>query len=67
MPASSLESEAKEMTVVGEYSPSQFTFASLFKAGPVAPPIAGHWPIITPELEKLYPELQSFNPGFDYS
>ncbi|MFN7919053.1 MAG: RelA/SpoT domain-containing protein [Bryobacteraceae bacterium] len=45
----------------------QLTFASLFKAGTVREKPDMHWPIITPELEDLYPSLRGFGPRFDYS
>jgi ppGpp synthetase/RelA/SpoT-type nucleotidyltranferase len=45
----------------------QLTFASLFKAGSITTSLKGHWPLVTPELEDLYPSLRGFNPRFDYS
>jgi len=45
----------------------QLTFASLFKAGAVTTALSHHWPLITPELEDLYPTLRQFMPRFDYS
>jgi ppGpp synthetase/RelA/SpoT-type nucleotidyltranferase len=44
----------------------QFTFASLFKAGTLAT-TKDSWPLITPELEDLYPAVRSIQPRFDYS
>jgi len=44
----------------------QLTFASLVKAGSVDA-LRDHWPLVTPELETLYPALRGFNPRFDYS
>lgn len=44
----------------------QLTFASLVKAGTVRNSDK-HWPIISPELESLYPDLRRFGPRFDYS
>ena len=44
----------------------QLTFASLHKGGSVTG-LLEHWPLITPELEELYPALRSFAPRFDYS
>jgi ppGpp synthetase/RelA/SpoT-type nucleotidyltranferase len=45
----------------------QFVFASLFAARVLSAPLEGYCPVITPELEMLYPELQEFRPRFDFS
>jgi hypothetical protein len=45
----------------------QLTFASLYKAGSIAAAPQKHWPLITPELEDLYPSLRNFGPRFDVS
>ncbi|HUE00307.1 MAG TPA: hypothetical protein VMR62_12100 [Bryobacteraceae bacterium] len=45
----------------------QLTFASLFKAGLITTSLKNHWPLVTPELEDLYPSLRGFSPRFDYS
>jgi ppGpp synthetase/RelA/SpoT-type nucleotidyltranferase len=45
----------------------QLTFASLVKSGTIGKSLRGHWPLITPELEELYPLLRDVNPRFDYS
>ena len=45
----------------------QLAFASLFKAGSLSGSMRDHWPLITPELEDLYPSLRGFEPRFDYS
>ena len=45
----------------------QLTFASLFKAGSITTSLKNHWPLVTPELEDLYPSLRGFSPRFDYS
>jgi ppGpp synthetase/RelA/SpoT-type nucleotidyltranferase len=45
----------------------QLTFASLFKGGSIHGELRNHIPLITPELEDLYPKLRGFSPRFDYS
>jgi len=45
----------------------QLTFASLFKGGSITSALRNHWPLITPELEDLYPSLRGFTPRFDCS
>jgi ppGpp synthetase/RelA/SpoT-type nucleotidyltranferase len=45
----------------------QFVFASLFKARVLSAPLEGYCPVITPEMESLYPELEKFSPRFDFS
>jgi ppGpp synthetase/RelA/SpoT-type nucleotidyltranferase len=45
----------------------QLTFASLVKSGTIDTTSRKHWPLITPELEDLYPPLRDFHPRFDYS
>lgn len=45
----------------------QLTFASLAKAGTIGTRLRRRWPLITPELEDLYPLLRGINPRFDYS
>jgi len=45
----------------------QLTFASLFKGGSISTSLKNHWPLVTPELEDLYPALRGFSPRFDYS
>jgi len=44
----------------------QFVFACLCKSGHISNPLRDHWPLITPELEDLYPALKTFGPRFDY-
>jgi hypothetical protein len=43
----------------------QITLASLAQAGILKAPLRKHWPLITPELEGLYPALKDFNPRFE--
>ncbi len=43
----------------------QITLASLSKAGVLKVPENRYWPLITPELEALYPALKDFQPRFD--
>lgn len=45
----------------------QLTFASLVKSGTVGNTLRRHWPLVTPELEELYPPLRAITPRFDYS
>jgi hypothetical protein len=45
----------------------QFVFATLLSARVLAVPLEGYCPVITSELETLYPELEGFNPRFDFS
>lgn len=45
----------------------QLTFATLVKSGSVATTLRKHWPLVTPELEDLYPSLRAVTPRFDYS
>jgi ppGpp synthetase/RelA/SpoT-type nucleotidyltranferase len=45
----------------------QFVFASLFTARVLSAPLEGYCPVITSELETLYPDLQEFRPRFDFS
>jgi hypothetical protein len=44
----------------------QLAFASLSKAGSIGNS-GKHWPLITPELEDLYPALRNVSQRFDYS
>jgi ppGpp synthetase/RelA/SpoT-type nucleotidyltranferase len=44
----------------------QFIFASLFTAGKVLEPLDGYCPVITSELETLYPALSTFQGRFDF-
>ncbi|MGA8431310.1 MAG: hypothetical protein WB729_15925 [Candidatus Sulfotelmatobacter sp.] len=44
----------------------QFVFASLFAAQVLSAPLEGYCPVISPELETLYPELEGFAPRFDF-
>jgi ppGpp synthetase/RelA/SpoT-type nucleotidyltranferase len=44
----------------------QFVFASLFTAGLVLEPLDGYCPVITSELETLYPALSTFRARFDF-
>jgi len=44
----------------------QITLASMSKAGLLKAPLRRHWPLITPELESLYPGLKDFKPRFDF-
>jgi ppGpp synthetase/RelA/SpoT-type nucleotidyltranferase len=45
----------------------QFVFASLFSARLLSIPLEGYCPVITSEMETLYPGLQEFRPRFDFS
>ena len=45
----------------------QLTFATLVKSGSVATTLRKHWPLVTPELEDLYPSIRTVTPRFDYS
>jgi ppGpp synthetase/RelA/SpoT-type nucleotidyltranferase len=45
----------------------QLTYASLVKAGTVKNELYKRWPLVTPELEDLYPSLKSITKRFDYS
>ena len=45
----------------------QFTFGTLCKRNVLEPPLRRFWPIITPELEMLYPTVTHFSDRFDYS
>jgi ppGpp synthetase/RelA/SpoT-type nucleotidyltranferase len=45
----------------------QFVFAILFTAGMVLEPLDGYCPVITSELETLYPNLLAFQSRFDFS
>lgn len=44
----------------------QFTFAILCKTGLIGPPISHYWPVVTPELEGLYPAVKAFADRFAY-
>jgi ppGpp synthetase/RelA/SpoT-type nucleotidyltranferase len=44
----------------------QITLASLSKAGLLRAPLTRHWPLITSEMEALYPALKDFNPRFNF-
>jgi hypothetical protein len=44
----------------------QLTFAILVKAGAIGSSLREHWPLVTPELEILYPAVKDFSPRFDY-
>jgi hypothetical protein len=44
----------------------QFVFATLFTAGTVLEPLEGYCPIITSELEMIYPGLKTFQNRFDF-
>jgi ppGpp synthetase/RelA/SpoT-type nucleotidyltranferase len=44
----------------------QFVFATLFTAGTVLEPLEGYCPIITSELETIYPDLTNFQNRFDF-
>jgi ppGpp synthetase/RelA/SpoT-type nucleotidyltranferase len=44
----------------------QITFASVFKSGILKPPFIKYWPLITPQLETLYPILKEIHPRFDF-
>lgn len=45
----------------------QFVFATLATDGLVTDPLQGYCPVITPELESLYPVVSGFQSRFDYS
>lgn len=45
----------------------QFVFANLLRARVLSAPLDGYWPVITSELETLYPTLLEFTPRFDFS
>ncbi len=45
----------------------QFVFASLTAAGILVEPMKGYYPVITSELETLYPALTAFRGRFDFS
>jgi ppGpp synthetase/RelA/SpoT-type nucleotidyltranferase len=45
----------------------QLTFASLVKSGTIGTRLRKRWPLVTPELEALYPALRAVTPRFDYS
>jgi hypothetical protein len=45
----------------------QFVFGSLCKSNILEPPLRKCWPVITPELELLYPAVKQFAERFDYS
>ena len=45
----------------------QFTFGALCKWNVLAAPLRHCWPIITPELEMLYPTVTQFLDRFDYT
>jgi len=45
----------------------QFVFATLFTAGMLAEPLDGYCPVITSDLETLYPALNAFQSRFDFS
>ena len=45
----------------------QLTFGVLCKKGLLRTPRGGFWPVITPELEALYPMVSDFKDRFDYS
>jgi ppGpp synthetase/RelA/SpoT-type nucleotidyltranferase len=44
----------------------QMTLASLDKANAVKIPGADYWPLVTPQLEFLYPSLQYLKPRFEF-
>lgn len=45
----------------------QLSYASLLKAGAVKPDVVNYWPLITPELEELYPSVRAIARRFDYA
>jgi ppGpp synthetase/RelA/SpoT-type nucleotidyltranferase len=45
----------------------QFVFAALFDAGVIAAPLSGYCPVITNDLENLYPALGAFESRFDFA
>jgi hypothetical protein len=45
----------------------QLAFASLVKSGTISTTLRKHWPLITPELEALYPSVRAVHPRFDYT
>lgn len=44
----------------------QLTLASLVKAGALHSPVPDYWPLITPQLEELYPSVRHLSPRFDF-
>lgn len=45
----------------------QFVFATMFSAGVLTEPLRGYCPVITADLESLYPALSGFRGRFDFS
>lgn len=45
----------------------QFVFATLYTRGTLLSPLDGYCPVITSELEMLYPSLSSFPERFNLS
>jgi len=45
----------------------QLTVAALVQSNTIQTTFNKHWPLITPELEELYPKLRQVNPRFDYA
>ncbi len=65
-----IEEELKSLgkdTIPLSISLWQLTFASIVKSGSLRLNTREYWPLITPELEALYPLLRSISPRFDYS
>jgi len=67
-----IDSVGAELSVLGpervplSLSLWQFTLASVFNAGLLRIPFENYWPLITPQLETLYPRLRDLRPRFDF-
>jgi ppGpp synthetase/RelA/SpoT-type nucleotidyltranferase len=65
------EAVEKELDILGpekvplSLSLWQFTLASLVKEKAFKSPMTRYWPLITPELEELYPSARELSPRFD--
>jgi ppGpp synthetase/RelA/SpoT-type nucleotidyltranferase len=65
------KSVEKELTALGpegvplSLSLWQFTLASLAKENAFKSPLDRYWPLITPELEELYPSARQLSPRFN--
>lgn len=65
---SAIESELSNLgptRVPMSMSLCQLSFASLLKHGAPRSPTAGHWPLITSQMESLYPSAKDVQPRFD--
>ncbi len=67
-----IDSVKTELSVLGpekiplSLSLWQITFASVFKSGALKPPFGKYWPLITPQMETLYPTLKDIHSRFDF-